>query len=537
MSKSKAGRGAFILARYSTEHQKEDSIEVQVDACRAWCQKNGIPVLGVFADMGVSGMKRTRPEYSRMMEQLRAGMADTVVIYDQSRMFRRMSAWFDFRAEIDRLGVRVVSVTQTQIGGDLRDPAIFLMESSSAMFNQMWALQTRQKVVAKMRWMAQQGQFTGGVPPLGYKKEDGRLVIDEAEAAVVREIFALYADGVSYREITRRLNAEGHFTRSGRPFGSNSIHDLLRNVKYIGIMRYGNVVRDDDGHRNSHSHDGDVIEIEGAVPAIVDLKTWERVQAKMDENRRAQAGRPASVRDYPLKGKVFCLECGASMSVSCSTSHGKKHFYYRCSGRKRREDCDNSPIRCDTLEHRVAEVVRQILVDPENLNGLFAVLREERGQVQDNASARLAALSSRRGDLDAQIRNATDAILAGLNSPALAERLHCLEDERAQLEHDIKQLRGAVKGSEISEAALLETLRQIRNTPDGEAALLAAVVRVEVGKEEIRVWTLLDADPDGHFDFSSADDNGLVIKIPHVRPPAPRIIITGGMLRFSFRRK
>lgn len=76
--------GAYILARYSTDNQNPDSIEVQVERCTEWCKTNSLPVLGVYADYAVSGMKDTRPQQSRMMAELREGGADTVVIYDQS---------------------------------------------------------------------------------------------------------------------------------------------------------------------------------------------------------------------------------------------------------------------------------------------------------------------------------------------------------------------------------------------------------------------------------------------------------------------
>ena len=89
----KRQRGAFINARYSTDNQNPDSIEVQVQKCTEWCRQNGIPILGVFSDEATSGMKDTRPQYEVMMQQLRLGFADTVVIYDQSRMFRKMTAW------------------------------------------------------------------------------------------------------------------------------------------------------------------------------------------------------------------------------------------------------------------------------------------------------------------------------------------------------------------------------------------------------------------------------------------------------------
>lgn len=121
------------------------------------------------------------------------------------------------------MGVTVVSVTQPQIGGDLSDPTNFLTEGSMALFHQIWALQTRQKVMAKMQFMARQGLHTGGTPPLGYCVQDGRLKINDAEAAIVRRIFAEYASGKTYKAIIDGLNADGMRTRGGKQFRSNKI--------------------------------------------------------------------------------------------------------------------------------------------------------------------------------------------------------------------------------------------------------------------------------------------------------------------------
>ena len=203
--------GAMINARYSTDNQNPDSIEVQVQKCREWCHQNDIPILGIYADEATSGMKDSRPQYENMMMQLRQGIGDTVVIYDQSRMFRKMTAWFTFRDELTAMGVKVISVTQPMIGKDLRDPTNFLTEGSMALFNQIWALQSRQKTMEKMRFMARNGQHTGGKPALGYVVKDGRLEICEEEAAIVRRIFREYGDGKSYREIIAGLNRDKSF--------------------------------------------------------------------------------------------------------------------------------------------------------------------------------------------------------------------------------------------------------------------------------------------------------------------------------------
>lgn len=553
MAKAKRVHGAYILARYSTDNQNADSIEVQVERCRVWCDQQGLPVLGVYADAAVSGMKDTRPELERMMRDLAVGGADTVVIYDQSRMFRKMTAWFDLRQELDRLGVRVCSVTQPMIGGDLRDPAAFLTEGSMALFNQMWVLQTRQKVIEKMRWMAKEGLHTGGKPPLGFRVEGGRLVVDEDEASVVREIFAAYAAGRSYRDIIAQLNSDGRKTKSGGLFGTNSLHDLLKNEKYIGVLRYGSASIDADGHRNTHAEREDAIRVEGALPAIVDRETWEKVQKRMKENQKAKAGRPPMARSYPLKGKVFCGECGAAMSVTRSESRGGRQYYsYRCGSKERHGSCENMPIRVDYLEKRVADAVREILSDPGNIDGLLLILRQERARLQSGAAVRLQAMIDRKAEVEKQIGNAVHAVLSGLRSPALDQSLKDLEAERAQLESEMQLLHGQVQGSSIPESALRDILGRISSTSEGDAALLSIVVRVEVTRETITIWTLLDADPGGGFDFSAHSGAEIPVGVSPASPdpgesatinilgaasPPPIISIVGGLLRIVIRRK
>lgn len=517
--------GAYILARYSTDHQNPDSIEVQVDKCTEWCHNTGLPVLDIFADYATSGMKESRPEYARMMRQLSAGGADTVVIYDMSRMFRSMTAWFNFRDELAKQGIRAVSVTQPNVGGDLRDPTNFLTEGSMALFNQMWVLQTRQKVIEKMRFMAKNGQHTGGKPALGYQVIDGRLEICEEEAAVVRKIFGDYAAGRTYNQIITDLNSAGIKTKLGNAFGKNSLHDLLKNEKYIGVLTYFKTETRPDGRRNNHSAPSpNCIRIEDAVPAIIDKDTWEKVQTKMASNKRDHSGRPPVNRDYPLKGKVFCGECGSAMIVTCSKG---KYYYYSCSGKQRKCQCENTPISVSDLEKRVAETMRQYLGTPGNIDELMQILLDARGDIQDSAVSRLNLMVERSREIDSQLSAALDAVLGGMNSTTLTQRVNALEAEKAKLERDMKALKASVDGSTISEDKIKKLLTEIVSSPDA-SAMLSAVVRVEVSKTDIRFWTILDADEAGNFDFSTR--SGEVIEIDGAGNGAPIVFITNDLL-------
>ena len=491
--------GSFISARYSTDNQNPDSIEVQVSKCSEWCQQHQLPILGVYADMAISGMKDTRPQFEAMMRDLQLGLADTVVIYDQSRMFRKMSAWFTFRDDLTRMGVSVVSVTQPSIGGDLRDPMNFLSEGNMALFNQIWSLQSRQKTMEKMRFMARNGQHTGGKPALGYQVVDGRLAIQPEEAEIVRRIFQEYADGRSYREIIAVLNADGLKTKRGNAFGNNSLHDLLKNEKYIGVLVYGAVPYREDGTRNSHAAPSEnTIRIEDALPPIISQELFDKVQARMSANRRQQAGRPPKNRDYPLKGKVFCASCGAAMSVGISKSG---YYYYKCTGKKRLHNCDASPIRVDKLEKLAVQYTRAMLGSPTNVDKLLQILREQAQTIQGGAAARLNALIAEEREVTAKLNNAVDTLLEGFASTALKNKITDLEAQKAKLENDIKQLKNQVDMSMLPETTLRAALEKIMSADSADpAAILSIIQRVEIGPEEILLWTMCHAAPDGIID-------------------------------------
>ena len=519
--------GAYIYARYSTDNQNPDSIDVQVSAGIKWCGENNIPVLGIFSDEAVSGMKDSRPDYDRMMAKLNMGGADIVVIYDQSRMFRKMTAWFAFRDQLSAMGVAVYCVTQPMIGKDLRDPTNFLTEGSMALFNQIWALQSRQKTMEKLRYMARNGQHTGGKPALGYMVENGKLVICEDEAAVVRRIFNEYVNGMSYRDIIAGLNRDGIKTKRGSAFGSNSLHDLMKNEKYIGTLVYGQSPYRADGTRNTHAKDGpDVIRIEDAIPAIIDKETFYKVQKRMEQNKRQQGGRPPKNRNYPLKGRVYCGYCKSALSVSISKG---EYYYYKCTAKKRKHDCQGVSISVDALENAVVDAVKKVLGTPDNMDTLIKILRDQRQELHAGAAGMLQNLIKESQEVTRQLENAVDAVLSGITSQALRDRMKKLETRKAELEAEMQTLKQQVDAASIPEDQLMQILNTIiaGETSRSKEAILSIVYRVEITDEEITVWTILDADPSGHYDF---DEEGVLIT-PGITSSVPTVFITPQFLR------
>ena len=148
----------------------------------------------------------------------------------------------------------------------------------------------------------------------------------------------------------------------------------------------------------------------------------------------------------------------------------------------------------------MAEAVREIIGQPENVENLLRVLREERSAVQAEAVAQLERLAARRADISRQLDAATNAVLAGLVSDTLMVKVHALEAERMQIDRDMQLLRQQMSGSELPDEKIRELFSLAQNDIP---SLLSLVVRVEVGREEIVIWTLLDATASGEFDFSA----------------------------------
>lgn len=495
---------AFILTRYSTDNQNPDTTAVQVKKCAEYCRQHQLTVLDIFSDEAVSGMKQHRPEYDRMMAayQAKAG-ADVVVIYDQSRMFRDMVEWFNFRRQLQALGARVVSVTQPLVGGDLLDPSVFVSESTMAMFNHLHVLITRQKVIEKMRYMALQGKCPGGRPPLGYDLDaDRHYIINEFEADTVRRIFTMHAAGAGYGEIITAMAAQGRLTKAGRPFGKNSLHEVLKNEKYIGVLEYGAVPSvSPTGRRNNHQPPAEgCVRLEGAVPRIISDELWAEVQKRMKE-RTHLGGRYSAKAEYLLSGKVFCGECGGAMVVAGTSSgaRGQRYRYYSCVHKRQTKTCSAKGISVPKLEQLVAEAVKRQLASPEGLRDVISAAAQYRDALTQAAAPRTDELTRQIQDISKKICNLVDTLANGISSKAITDQLAKLEDEKARLEAAERNIKAATREVGLTDAEIAEGLTKLsmtdESTQDGRRVLLSTVARVVVFADHVDVYTILG--PDG----------------------------------------
>ena len=216
--------------------------------------------------------------------------------------------------------------------------------------------------------------------------------------------------------------------------------------------------------------------------------------------------------------------------MTISTSQ-QKYNYYRCTGKKRLHNCDMQPIGAEYLEQRVAEAVRLALGNPGDANGLIRILRDQAERIQGSSVARLQWLLQKEKDINRKLDNAVEAVLNGLSSPSIQSRIKDLEQEKAAVQRDLKQLKRAVDASAIPEQRLREILAVIISNADNDAAILESLVyRVEVGADEITIWTILEADPNGDIDYHNTEG----VTITNGDPSGvPTVIVTAQFVKIA----
>ena len=434
---------AAEYGRYSTDRQDENSIAYQFREIRKYCDAHDIQIVASYQDEGCSGTNTDRRGFQRMVMDAQAGKFDAVVIYDVTRGSRDVGDWFSFRKAMMYLGVSVISATGQKLG-DLTNGQDFLLELLTVGMGQAEVLGTRQKSIDGVAVKAQTGAFLGGVPPLGYDVANGSYIINPAEAAVVRSIFAWYAQGKSYDYIVDHLGDVR--SKRGRPIGKNSLNGILQNERYIGVYtwnkrKYKLLRKWAGGGLNP-----DVTRIEGAIPAIIDADTWEKVQARMKDNRHNAKNKARHA--YLLTGLIECEECGSAYVGHASTN--KKGYvtrYYCCGNKYRTHTCKAKNINADELEMFVVQHLKHYLATVD-----FSATAQYIADQINGAAPDLTAERAELAQVTTQISNGVKAVLSGIVIPELEAELDRLRARKSELE-DIIARRSATH-AEVDPAAI-----------------------------------------------------------------------------------
>ena len=407
---------AVIYARYSSDSQREASIEGQLRDCKDYAEKNGITVVGTYIDRAYSAKTDDRPDFQRMIKDSAKKIFDVVLVWKLDRFARNRFDAVNYKYQLEKNGVHLVSAMEPISQG----PEGIMVESMLIGMAEYYSAELALKVARGERENALQCKYNGGVVPLGFTigKEDRLYHIDPETAPIVQEIFSRYADGEPAEKIAASLNERGLRTRTGKPFVKNSFFQIFRNRRYIGEYRYKDIVTP------------------GGIPAIVDEDLFNRVQQRFEQNKIAH-GRPAKEDvSYLLTTKLFCGKCGTLMGGESGTSHmGNTYYYYKCGNAKRhgKAHCDLKAIRKEPLERFVVETAIKVIFSDEIIERLIDLIME--AQQQENT--RLPVLKDQLRDTEKRLANLLEAIEQGILTPTTKQRLDELEARKEALNTSI----------------------------------------------------------------------------------------------------
>ena len=414
---------AAAYARYSTDHQTSSSIEYQMRKIEEYCKAHELTITVRFEDAAYSGTNTDRPAFQELCAAARRHEFSAVVVYDISRGSRDVADWFGFRREMALLGIEVISV-EDKIG-DILNPSDYLTELITVGLGQHHVLTSRQKSMDSIATKAKTGQFLGGYPPLGYIVRNGQYVIEPAEARVVRQIFELYAAGKSYDFILSEIGEVRG--KRGRVIGKNSLHAILKNERYIGVYSWCKVHQKIMGKYAGRIPNANAVRIEGAIPPIIDNVTWEKVQARMSDNKRRAANK--AKREYLLSGLIECTACGGTFVGHTTVSKGHEYRCYCCGTKYRNHTCDAKNLNAVEVETFVVQNLKMYLLALD----FDEMAKKIAGQI-NSAADDLKAERTELLDVEAQLANGTKAILKGLDYPELQEEMFRLRVRKSELE-------------------------------------------------------------------------------------------------------
>ncbi len=397
-----------IYARYSSDNQREESIEGQLRECKVFAEKNDIQIVGTYIDRALSAKTDNRPEFQRMIKEGSGSLFDVIIVWKLDRFARNRYDSAHYKAMLRKNGVKVISATEAISDG----AEGILLESMLEGMAEYYSVELAEKTLRGMTENALACKSNGGILPIGYIA-DGELhyQIDPIMAPIVVEAFTMYAEGSTMKDIACEFNARGIRTKRGTEISINTITSMLHNRKYIGEYRFKDVV------------------IPNGVPSIVSDELFDRVQERMAANKKAPAKHKAE-DEYLLTTKLFCGKCKSMMAGESGTSHNETTYrYYKCPGVKYHRGCDKKTVKKLWIENFVIEQIWKIIFDDELIERLADTVLEIQGK--DNTVIPL--LQRQLAEAEKGIENMLNAIQQGIITPSTKQRMDELESRKNEL--------------------------------------------------------------------------------------------------------
>ena len=399
---------AVIYARYSSDNQREESIEGQIRECTAYAEKNGITVIKHYIDRAFSAKTDNRPEFQQMIKDSGKKLFDVVLVWKFDRFARNRFDSANYKMILKKNGVHLISVMEPIAEGSQGILVETLLEGMA----EYYSAELSEKVIRGQTENALKGKCTGGTGTIGYKIDEDKFYhLDPLTAPLVLEAFQRYDNGDKMVEIVSFLNDKGVRNMLGGKMTHSSVNTMLKNRRYIGELSFRDIVVPD------------------AIPVIVPKDLFDRVQKRLDKNKRAPACGKAD-EEYLLTTKLLCGKCGALMFGESGTSAtGRTYYYYKCANVKRRKGCNKKTVQKDWLEDLVVRETMKLIQDDAMIDKIVQLVMD----VQNQENTTIPLLEKQLREVNKKLDNLMKAIEDGLYTRTTKERLEALEIQKDEL--------------------------------------------------------------------------------------------------------
>ncbi|MDB6013121.1 MAG: pinR [Gammaproteobacteria bacterium] len=436
-----------IYSRFSTDRQTESSIADQVRVCTEYARAEGWTVAATFDDQGISGAALgNRPGVLKLQEAALARRLDAVLVTDLSRLSRSQG---DLSKLIDRIVAKGVRIIGVQDGYDSARRGHKMQAGLSGIIGEAFREMIKDRTYAALESRAKGKKPTGG---RAYGYRDTGIV--ESEAAVVREIFTRFADGMSCRSIAAELNRRhvaspgsswNRTTRRAKGWMGSGVRVIVRNERYVGTVHW-NVSEwrkdPDTGKRQRVMRPKSewITHIDDAL-RIVSPEQWARAQARIETTTaNGNWAAPKGRAKFLLSGLLRCASCGAHFVMANGSE-------YSCSGYVNGRACDNH-VRVGrlSLEGDILTPIYGDMLTPQRIaimeNEMTEYYRQQMRAVQTQAAEAPHELRA----LDARIERLQERLKRGdedMASDEIEAAIERAQEKRAQLAPQLVPPRGA----------------------------------------------------------------------------------------------
>ena len=478
---------AVAYARFSSDNQRQESIDAQVRAINEYCSRNDMQLIKIYADAAQSATTDKREQFLEMINDLKKKSFEYIIVHKLDRFSRDRYDSAYYKKLIKDNGVVLISVTE-QIDNS---PESVILESILEGMAEYYSKNLAREVRKGQKENALRCIHNGGIPPLGYDVVNQHYVLNEIEASTVQTIFELYASGKGYAEIAGYLNSLGLKTKVGSPFGRNSISEILINEKYLGTYVFNKRLSKKSGNRK-YKKPEEIIRVENALPVIVSHELWEKVKLRREKNKRI---RHLPGREYLLSGRFVCGECGGAYTgAGYSGSKRDYNYHYKCVNRKRTGLCTGIPVNAKKIESFIINHILKHHLSDEAISGVAKLINENIAVHNTNFYDRRKPLQNKLKLLQSKRAKHMDLYYDGiLDKETLYKELVVIDEQINSLNEEIVILPLLRPNIEIDTKVVIRMLKSLferakENDPKINKILIDAFVKeVTVHKDHIDI--------------------------------------------------